>query len=677
MSSGYDSGELSATVLEALFTQAPMGLYVFDEQLRIVRYNPAGRGVRGLPGDAVLGRRLDEAAEGFHDPELLKLARQVLTGQTQVRDRLVRGRPPRGPDRETVLSVSAFRIRPGGGHVLGVAVVEDVSARQRAADRLDILHDAHQAIGTSLDVRDTAAALAEVVVDRFADAVSVDVLDEAVRGAALSGGPVDADVPLRRVAFRSVRDPARQVPADELATFPFPTPFTRSLQDAAPRLVTHLAPDEPWLATDPGRARLLTDAGVHSLLITPLVVRGTVLGVVCFFRHRDPRPYDEDDLSLAEQLAQRTALSIDNARSYARERTIATALQRHLLPRTPPRLTTVDTAALHLPGTVGGGGDWYDVIPLSGSRVALTVGDVTGSGIEVAAAMGQLRTALTTLAVRDLAPEELLSCLDETTVSLTRDTGEPVTASCLYAVFDPVTRTCTAASAGHAPPVAVGTLGEPLVLEPPAGPLLGAGRGGYEAVRVELQDGSVLALYTNGLVRAAPDARRTLLRLLGHPDRPLHQLADDAVYALLPGQAEDDAVLLLARTRGLTEDRLAEWTLPKDPAVVGTARRLAERQLAAWESEELAFTTELIVSELVTNAIRYGSPPIRLRMIRDRSLVCEVSDGSSTAPHLRNARAIDEGGRGLSLVAQLAARWGTRFGRRGKTIWCEQELDGG
>ncbi|WP_030991316.1 SpoIIE family protein phosphatase [Streptomyces sp. NRRL WC-3744] len=677
MSSRHDSGDLSATVLEALFTQAPMGLYVFDEQLRIVRYNTAGRGVRGLPSDAVLGRRLDEVAEGFHDPELLSLARQVLTGEARVRNRLMRGRPPGDPDQETVLSVSAFRVRPGGGHVLGVAVVEDVSARQHTVDRLDILHDAHHAIGTSLDVRDTAVALAEVVVDRFADAVSVDVLDEVVRGAALSGGPVDADVPLRRVAFRSVNDPERQTPSGTLDTFPFPTPFSRSLQDASPRLVTHLTPDEPWLATDPERARLLTDAGVHSLLVIPLVVHGTVLGVACFYRHRDPRPYDENDLSLAEQLAQRTALSIDNARSYARERTIATALQRHLLPRTPPRLTTVDTAALHLPGSVGGGGDWYDVIPLSGGRVALTVGDVTGSGIEVAAAMGRLRTALTTLAVRDLAPDELLSCLDETTVSLALDRGEPVTASCLYAVFDPVTRTCTAASAGHAPPVALGALGDPLVLEPPAGPLLGAGRGGYEAVRVELPDGSLLALYTNGLVRAAANARQTLLRLLSHPDRPLRQLADDAVYALLPGQSEDDAVLLLARTRGLAEDRLAEWTLPKDPAVVGTARRLAEHQLSAWGLEDLSFTTELIVSELVTNAIRYGSPPIRLRMIRDRSLMCEVSDGSSTAPHLRNARSIDEGGRGLALVAQLAARWGTRFGRRGKTIWSEQELDGG
>ncbi|MFF5536435.1 SpoIIE family protein phosphatase [Streptomyces cinerochromogenes] len=675
MPSGSAGGDLSATVLETLFTQAPMGLYVFDEELRIVRYNTAARGVRGLPSDAVLGRRLDEIAEGFDDPDLVGLCRQVLAGEGRVRDRLIRGRSPGAPDHEMVISVSVFRVRPGEGRVLGVAVVQDVTERQGAADRLDILHDAHRAIGTSLDVRATAEALAEVVVGRFADAVTVDVLDDAVRGAAPAERPVDPAVPLRRVAFRSVNDPARRASSGELTTFPVPTPFTQSLSDASPRLVARLAADAPWLAADPERARRLTDAGVHSLLVVPLVVRGSVLGVAGFYRHRDPRPYDDDDLSLAEQLARRTALSMDNARSYARERTVANALQRHLLPRTPPELTAVDTACLHLPGTAGGGGDWYDVIPLSGSRVALTVGDVTGSGIEVAAAMGQLRTALTTLAVRDPAPEELLSCLDGVTRSLTRDAGDPVTASCLYAVFDPVTRVCTAASAGHAAPVAVGPLGEPLAFEPPAGPLLGTGRGGYEALRVELPDGSLLALYTNGLVREAPEARTTLLRLLGQPDRALRELADDAVYTLMHGQGEDDAVLLLARTRGLEEDRLAEWTLPGDPAVVGTARRLADHQLAAWHLERLAFTTELIVSELVTNAIRYGTGPIRLRMIRDRGLLCEVSDGSSTAPHLRHARATDEGGRGLGIVAQLADRWGTRFERRGKTIWCAQEME--
>ncbi|MCQ4210941.1 SpoIIE family protein phosphatase [Streptomyces longispororuber] len=676
---GPDSSELDAAVLDVLFTQAPWGLYVFDEDLRVVRYNAAARDVRGLRPEAVLGRRLGEFAEGFDDPELAALARQVLAGATDVRDHLVRGRSPNDPGHEMTVSLSLFRIRLADGRVRGVAVVQNVTATRRATGRLDILHDAHRSIGTSLDVRATAEALGDVVVSRFADTVTVDVLDDAMRGAGPGSGPVRVDAPLRRVAFRSVTGAAGPVEPGGLSSFAFPTPFTQSLLDARPRLVAHLAGDEPWLSDDAAGARTLPVSGVHSLVVTPLTVRGTVLGVVGHYRHRNPEPYDDEDLALAVQLAQRTALSIDNCRSYARERTIATTLQRHLLPRTPPALTAVETMPLHLPGTVGAGGDWYDVIPLSGARVALTVGDVTGSGIEAAAAMGQLRTALMALAVRDLAPEELLASLDEVAAALPHEPGEPVTASCLYAVFDPVTRTCTAADAGHPLPVAVTPDGEPVPFDVPVGPLLGTGSADYESASAVLPDGALLALFTDGLA-AAPGgpaaAAQTLRRVLRHPGRTLQQLSDDAVYALMRGQGEDDAVLLLARTCGLDDHDIAEWTLPDDPAVVPAARRLAERQLAAWGLDDLAFATELVVSELVTNAIRYGTPPIRLRMIRDRVLGCEVSDGSSTAPHLRHAQEHDEGGRGLCIIAQLAERWGTRFGRRGKTIWCEQELIG-
>ncbi|MCG0063313.1 ATP-binding protein [Streptomyces tricolor] len=101
---------------------------------------------------------------------------------------------------------------------------------------------------------------------------------------------------------------------------------------------------------------------------------------------------------------------------------------------------------------------------------------------------------------------------------------------------------------------------------------------------------------------------------------------------------------------------------------------MASRQLSAWDMEDEAFATELIVSELVTNAIRYAEPPVQLRLIRDRTLSVEVSDGSSTAPYLRHARTTDEGGRGLLLVSQFAQRWGTRYEDRGKTIWVEEPV---
>ncbi len=169
---------------------------------------------------------------------------------------------------------------------------------------------------------------------------------------------------------------------------------------------------------------------------------------------------------------------------------------------------------------------------------------------------------------------------------------------------------------------------------------------------------------------------RAALPVGGAPDaaRSLEIICDNLVETLLPDGAEDDAALLVASTRALAPDRIASWDLPAEPAVVGNARAWAARKLADWGLDEITFTTELVVSELVTNAIRYGQPPIQLRMILEDALSCEVSDGSSTAPHLRRADRNDEGGRGLMLVAQLTDRWGTRHTRHGKTIWAQQPL---
>ncbi|ADI12898.1 magnesium or manganese-dependent protein phosphatase [Streptomyces bingchenggensis BCW-1] len=134
--------------------------------------------------------------------------------------------------------------------------------------------------------------------------------------------------------------------------------------------------------------------------------------------------------------------------------------------------------------------------------------------------------------------------------------------------------------------------------------------------------------------------------------------------------------LLLARTHGLDADHVSTLEVPSDPSVVSRARAHATDQLAAWNLDDLAFSTELMVSELVTNAIRYGRPPIRLRMILQSTLTCEVADASSTSPRLRRARTFDEGGRGLLLVAQLAENWGTRYTRDGKVIWAKRARRG-
>jgi anti-sigma regulatory factor (Ser/Thr protein kinase) len=350
----------------------------------------------------------------------------------------------------------------------------------------------------------------------------------------------------------------------------------------------------------------------------------------------------------------------------------------------------VEVASRYLPAStqLGVGGDWFDVIPLSGARVALVVGDVVGHGIHASATMGRLRTAVRTLADVDLPPDELLTRLDDLVSRLPADADaddsddaeNDVGATCLYAVYDPVSRRCSLARAGHPPPALVTPDGAVSFLDLPAGPPLGLGGLPFESTEIELPAGSILALYTDGLIESRGDdidlGFERLRHALTHRAPSLETTCDNVLQAVLPGRPADDVALLIARTHALTDDRVATWDLPADPAVVPGTRRQVARRLTSWGLDDTAFVTELVVSELVTNAIRHAKTPIQLRLIRDRTLICEVSDGSSTAPHLRRACPFDEGGRGLLLVSQLAQRWGCRQTPHGKVIWAEQVLPG-
>ncbi|MGW0657337.1 ATP-binding SpoIIE family protein phosphatase, partial [Streptomyces umbrinus] len=332
----------------------------------------------------------------------------------------------------------------------------------------------------------------------------------------------------------------------------------------------------------------------------------------------------------------------------------------------------------------GVGGDWFDVIPLSGMRVAMVVGDVVGHGVQASATMGRLRTAVRTLADIDLAPDELLTHLDDLVVRLSSEAGEGTTgevgATCLYAVYDPVTRVCTLARAGHPPPLMLRPGGSPEEIDVPPGPPLGLGGLPFEPVELRLPEGTVLALYTDGLIesrdRDPDESRAVLCRALARTAGSLDETCHDILQSLLPPTgASDDVALLLARTKGLPTSQVATWDIPADPALVAPIRKQVVQQLETWDLSEAGFTTELVVSELVTNAIRYGERPIRLRLIHDATtLIVEVSDSSHTAPHLRRAKIFDEGGRGLLLVAQLTERWGSRHTPEGKTIWAELTL---
>ncbi|MFE5112358.1 SpoIIE family protein phosphatase [Streptomyces sp. NPDC056663] len=677
--------------MDALFTQSPVGLHILDTELRVVRVNAAARGMRGVAVEGLVGLHFAEAYAGLSAPdEVEAVLRGVLESGMPVREHLFRRRVAAEQGREKCGSASVFRLQDRQGTVLGLAVtVVDITEQEQARARLRALNVVRERVGQTLDVIATCQELVEALVPGFADAAMVDIVDAVVHGEESPTGPLAEDVALRRAAFRT-RD-GLQVPSYPVAdvrSLNLLRPYAQAMSDLRPRLVP-LSPDSPWL--DAPRARGVRAAGAHTLIVAPLALRGTALGVLSLIRTDGSDPYDEDDVGLAVDVASHTALCIDNARRFTREYTIASTLQRHQLPRYPASHSTVETAHLHVPGAGGGGGGWFDSIPLSGARTALVVGEVAGSGIQAATTMGQLRTVIRCLAALDLQPDELLARLNDTAVFLAAERAalppgdalhrQPFSASCVYTVYDPVTRTCTFAQAGHTPPVIILPDSSTEVPDSTPGPLLGSAEGPpFAAATTDLPDSSILALYTSAILPTPPaesDGVPTLLRdVLAQPGRPLKDLRDDILRTLRDKERPGDAVLLLARTRPFPAHSLATWFLDHDPTAAATARGHTRRTLADWNmDEDTAYAAELIVSELVTNAIRYGAPPMQLRLIKDRTLTCEVHDDSATSPRLRHARTVDEGGRGLFIVAQLAQRWGTRYTAEGKTVWSEQALN--
>ncbi|MFC4610404.1 SpoIIE family protein phosphatase [Streptomyces maoxianensis] len=442
----------------------------------------------------------------------------------------------------------------------------------------------------------------------------------------------------------------------------------------------------PWSATRSWSYLVPKDA--HSVMVAPLHARGLTLGAISAWRCGRSDPFTEDEADLMRQIASRGALAIDNARRYTREHRAAVALQQLLLPPATTDTPAAETAGVYLPagGGAGTSGDWYEAIALPSLRLALVAGDVVGHGIPASATMGRLRTAIQTLADLELEPDELLTRIADLVQRLAAEAplGDPddVGATCLYAVYDPVTQRCAIASAGHPPPVLVRPNGTTEVVGISPGPPLAIGGMPYETTTIDLEPGSVLALYTDGLVEQRDrDIDQGLRRLTDtlaascRPDRALDETGRALLADLTDQAPRDDATLLLARTRAVPAENTAHWEIEADPAAVSKAREWITRQLTTWGLQDLLFTTELIVSELVTNAIRYGRPPMDLRLIRHDVLVCEVTDSSSTQPRLRRAHTTDEGGRGLYLVGQLAERWGCRHGQNRKTIWSEQLIE--
>lgn len=686
--------DTSHAVLERFLSRSPFGIAVLDTELRYVWLNETLERMAGVPLSQRLGRRMSEVLPRLTPNAVERQMRQVLETGKPVLGFEYRGYVPADPGRVHAYSTSFLRLDDEDGRVLGVCYMGvDVTERWRTRQRLTLLTESGARIGTTLDLSVTASELTDVVVPAFADLATVDLLETVTDSTSVPGPGPHASLALRRVAHRSARAGAPEMVGviGEPPGYPASSPMMRCLAEESAVLVPELDTDRTaWLAEDPVRADRVRRFGMRSLMVVPLRARGAMLGTAMFIRSTSSDAFEADDLALAEELASRAALCLDNARRYARERETALTLQRSLLPGTLAQSASADIAVRYIPANADGGvgGDWFDVIQLSGARVALVVGDLAGHGISAAAAMGRLRAAVHTLADLDLPPDELLAHLDDLVLRLVDEQppgpdGEGTAATvqgarCLYAVYDPVDRSCTVARAGHVPPAMISPDGTVLTPELPAGPPLGVGSFPFESAEFGVPEGAVLALFTDGLLhgsaRAGPLQTDRLTAALSPLEGDLEKAADGLVSAMLDGPPSDDVALVLARTHALGCDRVAAWDLASDPEQVADARAQALEQLSAWGLEELAFTTELIVSELVTNAIRYGTPPVRLRLIRHTELICEVADGTGTSPRLRHARTTDEGGRGLFLVAQMSHRWGTRYTSGGKIIWAEQSL---
>ncbi|MER8186041.1 SpoIIE family protein phosphatase [Kitasatospora sp. NPDC094015] len=688
-----DGDRLDQAILAALFSQSPVGLHLLDTRLRLVRVNVAARLIRHFPLDRLIGRPLTDLLKAFDvsGPEHVeRVVREVLKTGGPVLDLRMRARSQADPEVEAMVSADVFRLQEPDGTVLGLAfAITDITARARAEARLRLLNRAATAVGTTLDIFRTAEEICEVTVPDLADSVAVDVFDPVLRGEAPAAAATLDSAPLRRAGFRSAAGDSYpgEVAIGEIGTYPFGTPYRRVLTDLAPLLIAHLDTDAEWLDPTRRRDRRLLTNGVHSMMVLPIRARGVVLGMMCLYRWRNPVPFDRGDLDLAEQLTAGVALSLDNARLYSRERSVARILQRELRRTDAPVSSAVDTAQAYLPAGAGGG--WFDVIQLSGARVALAAGDTTGRTLNAPSAMGELRAVLAALSDLDLPPDELLERLDDLAGSGDEsgegpDRAASWRASCLYVVYDPVSRLCTMSSAGHPAPVLLHPGGEVEPLDVPTGPPLGHGTSHHTVLERTLPEGSVLLLYNTALLGDGrrldrPGAGLDALRraTAGVRGTALQDTCDAIVDALAPEQPLRDAVLLLARTHALGAEQAAAWTLPNAPEAAAGARRLAGGQLERWGLAELTDGAQLIVSELVTNAVRYSDGPIELRLLRDRALICEVGDDSTTAPRLRRADDTDEGGRGLYITAHLTERWGVRPERRGKTIWAELPLPGG
>ena len=682
VTAGEISGLLSSTSARTLI----LGI---DKAGRILQHD---RGAADLLADspgALLGSELSSL---LADPAVHAAALQGLI-DAACSDRegttVLTLRTARGSQANVIVTVQP--VRSANADLAAIAILRVPQAVEErfldpAVMRRAMLDGAFKRIGGELDIDQMAPELIKIAVPHFCNSAALLILESLVADDEFPAESPDGSHMVRRVALaHDDGDPGWDAtfPTGEILSYPPGTLYTRCMDTREPVREVMASGDAARLASSWHRkpvARLLS--GV-SMLLLPLIAKETMLGFFVCIRQVGIRRFDAYDTEIGMEFASQAAIFIDNARRYTRERATALTLQRSLLPTGLSAPSSVEVNHRYLPGSklIEVGGDWYESIALPGGRVALVVGDVAGHGVRAAVTMGRLRTAIHTLAMLELPPAETLQLLDE----LMQELGarEPHFATCVYAIFDAVDGTCEVASAGHLPPLLVRPDGTNELLDVSPAPPLGIGAGPIQSIVLTIEDGSLLVLYTDGLVEKRDRDIDEGLALLsdifgpGSAARPLEDLCKATLAGVYADTQRDDIAVLIARLRRIPADHHVTWKLPAELTSARRARVLIRRPLRQWGLAELIPTTELLVSELVTNAVRYAQGKIGLRLILEGGLVCEVLDDSAALPRIRHPGDEDERGRGLQVVSQVAQRWGARRTLSGKVVWCEQPLPRG
>ncbi|MEE1836152.1 SpoIIE family protein phosphatase [Streptomyces sp. SP17KL33] len=554
---GHDTQETHGcdpAATDLLLHSSPVGLAVLDGDLRYRFVNGALARLNGLPVAAHLGRRIVDVLD-LPDPQAYEdMLRRVTDDGETVTNLQVAAIRPDGTPYAAVGTL--FPLRDADGRVVGQAgVVHDLGGTRaelldtaRSQRRLELLSRVSASLSQGLDVAGVASRLSAACSPAFARTVTVDLLASAVRRApdswARDTAPQDAAAHPDKSAPPQVHPLSAS--AHDGSTHSGRTATERDL----PRTRAASTPVGECIRSADAVSFHVDEAQEppHHGIALPLLAAGHVLGAVTF---SGPTSFDADDLLTMRDIAARTAMAIDNALLYRRERLATLALQRHLLPARLPDIPWARTAHRYLPAQNGtlAGGDWYDIVRLPGARVGMTVGDVMGHGLGAAAAMGRYRSSARALLSVGLEPGQLLTRLD----GLGDETDDELPATCVCAVYDGATGDLRLALAGHPPPLLIRPDGSAEILAADPGPPMGMGLDHtYESTHRAVPPGSLLVLYTDGMIEDRhslvdlDQGISMLRRAVHHTEMPLDEVCD-ALMAVRPANSADDATLFVAR----------------------------------------------------------------------------------------------------------------------------------